>query len=1098
MAAKKRILIANRSEIAIRLQTAILQLGHTPLGIYTSGEGPHAPHLVHLPDQDKLAIPGHGAAAYLNIASLVKTAKQANADAVIPGYGFLSESAEFAQAVIDAGMIWIGPDPNTLRLFGDKHAAKEFARTNQVPVLPSTSSDASLDEIEAFARGLPPGSRVLLKALAGGGGRGIRVVDSRQTQDLADAYHSCKREAKAAFGDDRLFAEPFLTNARHIEVQVVGDGTGQVVEFGERECTLQRRHQKIIEICPSPTLRTHSQLRNRIIASAKHLASAAKLRTLATVEFLVTVGAATPPQYYFLETNPRIQVEHTITEQVYGIDLAATQIQLALGAQLSAFPNLTTTSSPLTTTTSIQLRLNAERFHSDGTSTGTQGQITALSFPLGPGVRIDTAAHPPMPPPVGNFKQSLDFDSLLAKLIFTAPSYESAINKATRGLSQVQCDGVATNKALLTALLCDGRVRANTDIHTRYIEENVGRLHAVVKDLEQQWQQQKQVNGVTHPTSQPTQSVSLAPLPQGQVYLNTPLAGRVISVAVSQGAAVRKGDTIAVLESMKMEHTVRAEDSGIVAKVLCSVGSDLSEETPVLIIETSDEHGDSEPSEAETMALQDTSDARQRLLTEYQELHNQSRDDHPYRQSSTSKRHAKGHRTARENLYDLIDADSFIEYGELVVAAQRTRLEGEALERTRNDGVITGWATINVGSNDASPAEKRTKRCAVVVYDYGVLAGTQGHFHHGKLDRIFHSVLANPAPVVIYAEGGGGRPGDLDVLNLKASGLEVPSFGLLARIKARGIPIVTIANGNVFAGNAALLGCGDVIIATRHPDTSIGMGGPAMIEGGGLGKVAARDVGPVSVHDVNGNIDIVVADEKEATALAKRIVSVFQGASDELKSVGGNTTKSETLRSLMPSSRKRAYDIRPILEALTDDEFGFVEMGAAWGKSLVTGFIRVQGTPLAVVGSSVVNELGGAIDARSADKGTRFIDMLTRTKCSHLLALCDTPGEYKIKDEHRAEVDVSDSNPLRWNRLHGRHCLGTSGVPALLCQLLHSEPSVPRLGRPHLRPSAPQSVWSRCDGSTRWLILIPLPQCIVAHGRIRSNGSRRCCETWDA
>lgn len=232
--AAKRILIANRSEIAVRLQGAILQLGQIPLGIYTDSEGPFAPHLVHLAEEHKVRIPGEGARAYLDISAITLAAKEVHADAVIPGYGFLSESPDFAQAVIDAGLTWIGPAPDTLRLFGDKHNAKEFAQQAGVPVLSSTSSGASLEEVRQFAKSLPAGAHVLLKALAGGGGRGIRVVEG--FDGLQEAYEACTREAQAAFGDGRLFAEPFLKQARHIEVQVLGDGTGRVLDVGEREC----------------------------------------------------------------------------------------------------------------------------------------------------------------------------------------------------------------------------------------------------------------------------------------------------------------------------------------------------------------------------------------------------------------------------------------------------------------------------------------------------------------------------------------------------------------------------------------------------------------------------------------------------------------------------------------------------------------------------------------------------------------------------------------------------------------------------------------------------------------------------------------------
>jgi acetyl/propionyl-CoA carboxylase alpha subunit len=230
-----RIVIANRAEIAVRIQSTIQQLGHTPLGLYTAAEGVHAPHLLHLPLCDRLLIPGQGARAYLDGPSLIAVAQAAKADAVIPGYGFLSESPEFARAVSGAGLIWIGPRAETLALFGDKYASKQFARECGVPVLDSTSAEASEAEIRTFAETLPRGTKVLLKALEGGGGRGIRIVND--LCELSEAYAGCKREAMSSFGSDKVFAEPFLEGARHIEVQVLGDGKGNVRDLGERECT---------------------------------------------------------------------------------------------------------------------------------------------------------------------------------------------------------------------------------------------------------------------------------------------------------------------------------------------------------------------------------------------------------------------------------------------------------------------------------------------------------------------------------------------------------------------------------------------------------------------------------------------------------------------------------------------------------------------------------------------------------------------------------------------------------------------------------------------------------------------------------------------
>ncbi|EJT53267.1 hypothetical protein A1Q1_05230 [Trichosporon asahii var. asahii CBS 2479] len=954
-----RILVANRGEIAVRIQASIGLLGHTALGIHTASEGTNAPHVLNLPPGQRLQIPGQGASAYLNVDSLIRVAKDAKADAVIPGYGFLSESPVFAKAVQDAGMTWIGPRAETLTLFGDKHTSKEFARRAGVPVLPSTSADASLDEIRDFASKLPKGQALMLKALEGGGGRGIRIV--RDLSELQSAYDGCRREARAAFPSDRVFAEPFLPQARHIEVQVVGDGTGLVRAVGERECSLQRRNQKLIELCPSPTLRGRGDLRASIISSALALAAEGKLRSLATMEFLLQGD-----EYYFLECNPRLQVEHTVTEEAYGVDLVATQIRLAQGVPLHEALGATPDLAPRA---ALQLRINAEKFQPDGSATGTTGTIRSLALPTGPGVRVDTAAHAPIPG-VGSYKQGMEFDSLLAKIILTGRSYEDTITRARAALDRLRITGVATNRALLLALCEDPHVAKNEGVHTRYVEENAGQLYEVATKIDAERTAQEAADGPQE--EEVNRSSNLPPAGPGEAYVQTHLPGRVVSVAVKEGQEIRKGEEVLIVESMKMEHTVRAAASGKVLKVLAKPGDNFEEGDAVALLSTSEGADDSQAVEEEKVDL----DSKPASLQELDEVRAQLQDDHPIRAKATQRRRDRKYRTARENLADLVDAGTFVEYGDLALAAQRTRLSGNNLLATRNDGVIVGWAKVD------------GQRTAVVMYDYGVLAGTQGYFHHKKLDRIFHSVLENPAPLVLYAEGGGGRPGDVDTFHTKVAGLNGPSFVLLARINFRGIPTIGVANGNLFAGNAALLGTCDFIIATENPGTSVGMGGPAMIEGGGLGVVKPEDVGPIrSAHLKNGNVDVTVWDEAAATEATKTLVGFFHP-----HSAGAWEKDARLFRHAIPTDRKRAYSMHRILDLITDDDTPFFELGAHWGNSLITGFLRVKGLTLGVVASNVLSPLGGAIDADSARKASRFLRILTKTRACHVLAICDTPG----------------------------------------------------------------------------------------------------------
>ena len=346
------------------------------------------------------------------------------------------------------------------------------------------------------------------------------------------------------------------------------------------------------------------------------------------------------------------------------------------------------------------------------------------------------------------------------------------------------------------------------------------------------------------------------------------------------------------------------------------------------------------------------------------------------RPEAADKRHAKGYRTARENLQDLVDADSFVEYGQLAVAAQRGRRSLEDLRsNTPADGVITGLATINAaqfGEQDAA--------AAVIVNDYSVLAGTQGVFHHFKLDRIIHVALERNLPVVMYTEGGGGRPGDTD-MQLGGGGLDVSSFVEWARL-CNTLPTIAVNNGYCFAGNAALFGCADIRIATRN--SWIGMAGPAMIEGGGLGKFSPREIGPMDVQSRNGVVDLLAEDEAHATALAKHVLSYTQGDMDHF-----TCADQASLRTVMPADRRYAYDVRQVIETLADTG-SFIELGRPFGGAVITGFIRIEGKAMGLLANDC-RALGGAIDCDAADKAGRFIELCNKLELP-LLSLCDTPG----------------------------------------------------------------------------------------------------------
>jgi acetyl-CoA carboxylase carboxyltransferase component len=439
-----------------------------------------------------------------------------------------------------------------------------------------------------------------------------------------------------------------------------------------------------------------------------------------------------------------------------------------------------------------------------------------------------------------------------------------------------------------------------------------------------------------------------------------PFAGTVIAIAHQPDEPVISGTALIVLEAMKMEHEVIAQAGGMVRRIDVSVGDTVTEGQVLAVVEPGDHDGegaDAEDAPADPDELRDD-------LRAVRERHAIGLDE--ARPDAVAKRHERGHRTARENLDDLVDEGTFVEYGPLIFAAQeQRRSKQELIERTPADGLVAG-----VGDIDHRPS-------VVMSYDYTVLAGTQGMRNHLKKDRLFEVAERRRLPVVLFAEGGGGRPGDVDWPHV--AGLDCRAFNLFARLSGL-VPLIGIASGYCFAGNAALLGCCDVVIATE--DSSIGMGGPAMIEGGGLGVFEPGEVGPIDVQYANGVVDLRVRDDVEAVAATKRYLSYFRGPGEPAQ-----PHDQRTLRHLIPTNRKRIYDVRAVIEQLLDD---VLELRRGFGHGMVIALARVEGKPLGVIANDPTH-LGGAIDAHAADKATRFMQLCDSFDLP-ILFLCDTPG----------------------------------------------------------------------------------------------------------
>jgi len=456
-------------------------------------------------------------------------------------------------------------------------------------------------------------------------------------------------------------------------------------------------------------------------------------------------------------------------------------------------------------------------------------------------------------------------------------------------------------------------------------------------------------------------SDDLAMTSSPELSVTAPFAGVVVSIPTISEEPIGAGTPLVVLEAMKMEHEVLAETGGIVRRLAVAVGDVVEQGQLLLTLEPGAEDGSGEAAPAERPDGGERADLRA-----VRERHEVGLD--AARPDAVAKRRERGRRTARENLGQLVDEGTFVEYGPLLFAAQeRRRPREELIARTPADGLVAG-----VGDVEGRP-------CVAMSYDYTVLAGTQGMRNHLKKDRLFEIAERSRLPVVLFAEGGGGRPGDVDMPVVAA--LDCRAFQLFASLSGL-VPLVGIASGYCFAGNAALLGCCDVVIATE--DSSIGMGGPAMIEGGGLGVHAPDEVGPIDVQHANGVVDLRVADDHEAVAHAKRYLSYFRGPH-----APGAVPDQRELRTLIPENRKRVYEVRAVLETLFD-EGSVLELRGGFGRGVITALARVDGCPLGVVANDP-SHLGGAIDADGADKGARFLGLCDAFDLP-VLFLCDTPG----------------------------------------------------------------------------------------------------------
>ena len=990
MGKHKRVLISNRGEIAIRIAKAAAALDMESVGVYAPADALslHTRATNHVREISN----GKGAdpvAAYLDAAAIVEVGKEMACDCVHPGYGFLAENAEFAERCAAAGFAFVGPSPEALALFGDKVRARALAQSLNIPVVPGSDSPAqSAGEAQAVAARL--GYPVMLKAAAGGGGRGMREVASAEA--LPAAFARCQSEARAAFGDGALFVEKLIERPRHIEVQILADAQGAIVHLHERDCSVQQRHQKVVEVAPAPGL--DASLRQRMLDDAIRLAQAAKYVNAGTVEFLVSPEANT---HYFIECNPRIQVEHTVTEQVTGIDLVEAQFRIAAGESLASLGLADQDAVGAPRGFAVQARVVARGV----------GNLTAYKEPTGPGIRVDACGYVGYAPPP-------QFDPLLAKVVATsssAGSYASAVARAARALDEFHVAGVATNLRQLKAILDHPAVRggdARTTLLTESPQLNDDRAaqpggNGTLALLRQQAIVVGIPGGV--PASVPASAAALTAQP-GQQAVAASMAGTIIDFQAREGDAVAAGDTLLTVSAMKMEAQVLAPCDGVVAAVQPLAAGDNVEAGQVFALITP-RAGSSRPAAAE--------DAWAPLLREVDTMRAMAQrrlapgSDDP----GVVRQRSRGKLTCRERIDLLLDAGSFREVGSVAGFASYDEA-----------GAITAFTPANHVGGTGKVSARPVVVCADDFTSRGGHADGAIGAKSGYLDRLSVELRAPSIRLLDGSSGGGSVAAMVPAQQKRGESKAKESSGAIKagrpRVAGGGgsylpghlgsamyteqlatVPVINMLLGSVVGIGAAKAVLGHFSVMVKDI-AQLFVAGPPVVRHAMGYDITKEDLGGWHIHCRNGSVDNLAETEQEAATLTRRFLGYLPSSVYETPPVSPRRDdppdrREEALLGLIPRKRTMTFDIRKAI-ALMADRDSLFEIGPLWGTDQVTGFARFNGHPLGVIASDSQHANGGALTADGCRKLTRHLDLCDLFHLP-ILNLVDNPG-FAVGLEH--------------------------------------------------------------------------------------------------
>ncbi|HEV2365067.1 MAG TPA: carboxyl transferase domain-containing protein [Caulobacteraceae bacterium] len=970
----QRVLIANRGEIAVRIARAAAALGMESVAVYANADAAALHPRLATCAREIGAAGSDPVAPYLDIEALIAAATASGCDCVHPGYGFLAENPAFAAACKTGGLAFIGPGAETLALFGDKVRARALAVSLGVSVAPGSDGAVGSAE-EAVAEADTLGWPVMLKAAGGGGGRGLRAVAN--AADMAGAFARCASEARAAFGDGAVFVEKLIERPRHIEVQVLADRAGDVVCVGERDCSVQLRHQKLVEIAPAPNL--DPKLREGLFADARALARAGAVTGAATFEFLIDPKGG---ERFFVEANPRIQVEHTVTEETTGIDLVEAQFRFAAGEALAALG--LGAEAPAQRGFAVQARVAA----------AGPGRIGAYREPGGPGVRVDSCGFSGWAPPSA-------YDPMFAKVIGrsgASGSLAEALDRTARALAEFDIEGLPTNLASLRAILAHPAVRAG-DARTTLLGDCPELLSPAAEAG-------PSAPDAAAPAPARTSMVEAAlALAEGEIAVRCPVAGAVLEVAIGPGALVAEGETLMVVSAMKMETEVAAPCAGRIARLArLAPGTEVAAGAVVAAIEP-----------AEAPAARSAADnSWEPLLAEVEALraiaHRRFAPDST--DPGVVRQRSRGKLTCRERIDLVLDAGSFREVGSLAGFASWDE-EGRVADFTPANHV-GGWGTI-AGRTAVVCADDFTSRGG---HADGAVGAKSGY-----LDRLALELRCPSLRLLDGSSGGGSvaamvpqqsRPGESAAKEsagaITAGRPRVTGGGgsflpghlgssMYAEELAR-VPVVNLLLGSVVGIGAAKAVLGHFSVMVRDIAQLFVAGPPVVSHAMGY-DISKEDLGDWRVHCLNGSVDNLADSESEAAEQARRFLSYLPASVWEAPPVDGcddpSDRREEALLSIVPRKRTATFDVRRAI-ALMADAGSFFEIGPLWGTDQVTGLARFAGHPVGVIASDSRHPNGGALTADGCDKLTRHLDLCDLFHLP-ILNLVDNPG-FAVGLEH--------------------------------------------------------------------------------------------------